>query len=72
MLCLIVFAVMALLLIILVVLFHVYLCRRLPPDNSDSNYYDENGNHVYYDRKLIAVLEKTVEKETVEKGKNRQ
>lgn len=34
--------------------------RRLPPEEADDErrYYDGNGNHVYYDRHLIARLEK--------------
>lgn len=41
--------------------------RRLPPEEADDErgYYDGNGNHVYYDRRLIARLEK-------EKGKQEQ
>ena len=41
--------------------------KRLPPDEADDErrYYDGNGNHVYYDRRLIARLEK-------EKGKQEQ
>lgn len=30
--------------------------------DDDSRYYDENGNHLYYDRKLIARLEKKKER----------
>ena len=30
--------------------------------DDDSRYYDENGNHLYYDRKLIARLEKEQER----------
>lgn len=45
----------------------LYLCvgKRLPQDeweDDDRRYYDENGNHVYYDRKLIARLKKEQEK----------
>ena len=39
--------------------------RRAPKDkvqDDDSRYYDENGNHLYYDRKLIARLEKEQER----------
>nr|MDC2223564.1 hypothetical protein [Bacteroides thetaiotaomicron]MDC2229245.1 hypothetical protein [Bacteroides thetaiotaomicron]MDC2239691.1 hypothetical protein [Bacteroides thetaiotaomicron] len=28
----------------------------------ESEWYDENGNHIYYDRKLIRYLEKTARK----------
>lgn len=54
-------------LIAVLVLFNIWIIRiylrlgkRLPPipDNDDAEYYDENGNHIYYDRKLIARLEK--------------
>jgi len=41
----------------------------LPPTDSDNNYddeessyYDKDGNHIYYDRKLIARLEKEQQK----------
>ena len=30
--------------------------------NKRSRYYDENGNHIYYDRKLIARLEREKER----------
>lgn len=30
--------------------------------DDDSRYYDEHGNHLYYDRKLIARLEKEKER----------
>ena len=31
----------------------------------ESEWYDENGNHIYYDRKLIRYLEKTARKRAV-------
>ena len=42
-----------------------YVCKL--PDaertqDDDSRYYDENGNHLYYARKLIARLEKEQER----------
>jgi predicted transcriptional regulator len=38
---------------------YLRLGKRLPPiPEDDAGYYDENGNHIYYDRKLIAQLEK--------------
>ncbi|CDN30429.1 hypothetical protein BN938_0323 [Mucinivorans hirudinis] len=38
---------------------YIRLCKRLPPvSKEDAEYYDENGNHIYYDRKLIARLKK--------------
>lgn len=54
-------------LIAVLVLFNIWIIRIylrlgkcLPPmqDNDDTEYYDANGNHIYYDRKLIAHLEK--------------
>ena len=49
--------------VILLILY--YIGKR--PDaeqvqDNDSRYYDENGNHLYYDRKLIARLEKEQER----------
>ena len=35
--------------------------------DDDSRYYDENGNHIYYDRKLIARLEKEKERAAQQK-----
>ncbi len=58
-------------LIAVLVLFNIWIIRiylrlgkRLPPipENDDAEYYDENGNHIYYDRKLIAHLEKENQK----------
>lgn len=42
--------------------------RCLPPEEADDErrYYDGNGNHVYYDRRLIARLEKEKEKQEQE------
>lgn len=47
---------------------YLYLGSRLPQDDwpddwpdDDQRYYDENGNHIYYDRKLIARLKKEQE-----------
>lgn len=64
-------AISLLLLITALVKLHNYLIRRLPPsdsggnyDEEDGSYYDENGNHIYYDRKLIARLEKERQRET--------
>lgn len=49
-----------LLVLLNVVVVALYLCvaKRLPSSDNDAAYYDENGNHIYYDRKLIARLEK--------------
>lgn len=49
--------------IIVLVLFFVaiILCLLIAKDNSvseNSIYYDENRNHIYYDRKLIHTLNK--------------
>ena len=42
-----------------VIALYLHVGKHLPADNwedNDRQYYDENGNHVYYDRKLIARL----------------
>ena len=42
-----------------------YVGKRLDAERTqddDSRYYDENGNHLYYDRKLIARLDKEQER----------
>lgn len=53
-----------LLLDVLVISLYLYLGKHLPPaDDDDQRFYDENGNHVYHDRKLIAHLEKQKQKE---------
>lgn len=57
-------------LIAVLVLFNIWIIRiylrlgkRLSPMPKDeAEYYDENGNHIYYDRKLIAALEKEKQK----------
>ncbi len=57
-------------LIAVLVLFNIWIIRiylrlgkRLPPmPQDDTEYYDENSNHIYYDRKLIAHLEKEKQK----------
>lgn len=49
-----------------VIALYLHLGSRLPQDDredDDSRYYDENGNHVYYDRKLIARLKKEQEQQ---------
>lgn len=43
-----------------VIALYLHLGSRLPQDD---RYYDENGNHVYYDRKLIARLKKEQEQQ---------
>ena len=48
-----------------VIALYLHVGKRLPADNwedNDRQYYDENGNHVYYDRKLIARLKKEQKK----------
>lgn len=63
-------------LIALLVLFNIWIIRiylrlgkRLPPmPQDDVEYYDENGNHIYYDRKLIAHLEKEKQKTNQQPG----
>lgn len=46
---------------------YLRLGKCLPPmPQDDAEYYDENGNHIYYDRKLIAQLEK--EKQEITTG----
>ena len=42
--------------------------KRSPPEEADDGrqYYDGNGNHVYYDRRLIARPEKEKEEELQE------
>lgn len=46
-----------LLLNVVVIILYAHLVKRLPPSGDEVNYYDENGNHIYYDRKLIQQLE---------------
>ncbi len=44
-----------------VIALYLHVGKRLPSDgweDDDRQYYDENGNHVYYDRKLIARLKR--------------
>ena len=47
-----------------VIALYLHVGKRLPSDEREDDerqYYDENGNHVYYDRKLIARLKKEQE-----------
>lgn len=49
-----------------VIVLYLRVGKQLPPDgweDDDRQYYDENGNHVYYDRKLIARLKREQEKQ---------
>ena len=46
---------------VLVMWIYARLCKRLPPD-LDANYYDEEGNHIYYDRRIIAAKRRAKEK----------
>ena len=44
-----------------VIALYLHVGKHLPADNwedNDRQYYDENGNLVYYDRMLIARLKK--------------
>ena len=48
-----------------VIALYLHVGKRLPSDEREDDerqYYDENGNHVYYDRKLIARLKREKEK----------
>lgn len=52
-------------LIALVTLFVIMVKHNkpVPPEEHDEReWYDENGNHIYYDRKLIRYLEQKVRK----------
>lgn len=51
-------AVILWLLIRVLVKLHNSLIRRLPPADPDSDYLDVDDNHIYYDRKFIARLER--------------
>lgn len=63
-LCAVLIAVTLWLLIMVFIKLHDYLSRQLPPTESNSNFYDEDGNHIYYDRKFIARLEKERQEST--------
>lgn len=44
-------------LLIVIVLFRLWrnpVPEESPRDGDEESYYDENGDHIYYDRKLIA------------------
>lgn len=47
--------------VLIVIYLHLGKHAARTTDN-DREYYDENGNHIYYDRKLIAYLERKKEK----------
>lgn len=57
-LCAVLIAVILWLLIMVFIKLHDYLSRQLPPTDPDSDYLDADGNHIYYDRKFIARLER--------------
>lgn len=57
-LCAVLIAVILWLLIMVFIKLHDYLSRQLPLTDPDSDYLDADGNHIYYDRKFIARLEK--------------
>lgn len=44
---------------VVVITIYIRLGKQLP---HDAEYYDENGNHIYYDRKIIRALNKQKEK----------
>ena len=47
-----------------VIALYLHVGKHPPADDwedNDRQYYDENGNHIYYDRKLIARLKKEQE-----------
>lgn len=49
-----------------VIALYLHVGKRLPTDeweDDERRYYDKSGNHVYYDRKLIARLKKEREKQ---------
>ena len=46
---------------VLVIWIYARLCKRLPPD-FDADYFDEEGNHIYYDRRIIAAKSRAKEK----------
>lgn len=49
-----------------VIILYLRVGKHLPSDgweDDDRQYYDENGNHIYYDRKLIARLKKEQEQQ---------
>jgi len=46
---------------ILVIGIYARLCKRLPLD-FDADYFDEDGNHIYYDRRIIATKRRAKEK----------
>lgn len=48
---------------ILIIMIYAALIKRLPPPE-DNDLYDENDNHIYYDRKLIRQLEKEKQKQS--------
>ena len=48
-----------------VIALYLHVGKRLPSDEREDDerqYYDENGNHVYYARNLIARLKREKEK----------
>lgn len=51
-------AVILWLLIKALVKLHDRLIRRLPPADPDNDYLDADGNHIYYDCKFIARLDR--------------
>ena len=46
-----------LLLNIVVILLYIAQVKHLPPPD-DIEYYDEDGNHIYYDRRIIKARQR--------------
>ena len=46
---------------VLVIGVYARLCKLLPSD-FDADYFDDDGNHIYYDRRIIAAKRRTKEK----------
>lgn len=56
-----IYIIIAVLILLNVLIIRIYLRlgKHCPNHKDDeSQFYDDNGNHIYYDRKLIAQLEK--------------
>ena len=45
------------------------LCQELKSRTDQSEWYDENGNHIYYDRKLIRYQQQQEQKRAAENKK---
>ncbi len=51
----------------LVIVLYLYLVKDLPSARDEGEYYNKDGHHIYYDRKLIAYLKRKKEKQQKEK-----